>query len=126
MQKQMKPSDLDPNALQNLLALDDGKTALLRDLHKIFIDTTPRRIRIMREALARGEFATLGREAHALKSGGANIGAVLFSEIARAIEAAEIPQNQLGQAVEELERAYISAAEAIMLWIKQHESLHVP
>lgn len=59
----------------------------LLELIDIFKQDTPQRLAGLRQALERGDFETLRREAHTLKSSSAQLGATAISEMAKEMEA---------------------------------------
>ncbi|MEM6789520.1 MAG: ATP-binding protein [Myxococcota bacterium] len=72
-----------PDAVQRLQAMGDGT---LEELMAMFIDTTEQRLASIREAGRRGDAETLRAEAHALKSGARQLGAMRLGDRLEEIE----------------------------------------
>ena len=84
----MTPPDLlDLKTLQNLVELDDGGHGLLAEMIDIFRQDTPRRIRDIVEAAAKGDAEELSRSGHALKGGAGALGAKALRLLAADLEA---------------------------------------
>ena len=84
----MTPTDLlDLKTLQNLVELDDGGHGLLAEMIDIFRQDTPRRIRDIVEAAAKGDAEELSRTGHALKGGAGALGAKALRLLAADLEA---------------------------------------
>jgi HPt (histidine-containing phosphotransfer) domain-containing protein len=79
-------SILDHNALDELRACDPDGTGLLAELIDIWISDTPPRLAALRLAFEAGQPAALSREAHALKSGSAQLGACAVAATCRELE----------------------------------------
>ena len=83
----MTPPDLlDLKTLQNLVELDDGGHGLLSEMIGIFRQDTPRRIRDILDAAAKGDAEELSRTAHALKGGSGALGAKAMRYLAADLE----------------------------------------
>jgi len=84
----MTASDLlDLTTLQNLVELDEGGHELLSEMITIFRDDTPRRIRDILAAIAKGDAEGLSRAGHALKGGAGALGAEAMRLLAAQLEA---------------------------------------
>jgi two-component system, sensor histidine kinase and response regulator len=79
-------SILDHNALDELRACDPDGTGLLAELIDIWVSDTPPRLAALRLAFEAGQPAALSREAHALKSGSAQLGACAVAATCRELE----------------------------------------
>jgi HPt (histidine-containing phosphotransfer) domain-containing protein len=77
---------LDTNALDELRACDPDGTGLLAELIDIWVSDTPPRLAALRVAFESGQPAALSREAHALKSGSAQLGAMAVAATCRELE----------------------------------------
>jgi two-component system sensor histidine kinase/response regulator len=80
---------LDPDVITSLRELggaDDPE--LLAELVNLFLSDVPERMRLLSEAVEKGDPRVLEREAHALKSSAANLGALGLSALFREIESA--------------------------------------
>lgn len=120
----MTPSDLlDLTTLQNLVDLDDGGHGLLSEMLDIFREDTPRRIRDILEAAAKGNAGELSHAAHALKGGAGALGAKALRFLAADLEA--LGRNGTGEAgpdlaaqLEETFQATVTAMEAFVTDLK--------
>ena len=77
---------LDTQALDELRACDPDGTGLLAELIDIWVTDTPPRLAALRVAFESGQPAALSREAHALKSGSAQLGALAVAATCRELE----------------------------------------
>jgi signal transduction histidine kinase/CheY-like chemotaxis protein/HPt (histidine-containing phosphotransfer) domain-containing protein len=80
------PEALDPEALDEIRKLTSDGAPLLGRVLDLYGEVTPIKVRELREALSRGDTATLRAVAHALKSSSANIGARHLAELCRCLE----------------------------------------
>lgn len=71
-------------ALQELAGDDDPD--LIQDLIELFLEDSAQRMGAMDEGLRSGDAGTIAAAAHALKSSGANIGALEFSTTCATLE----------------------------------------
>jgi HPt (histidine-containing phosphotransfer) domain-containing protein len=76
---------LDPQALEAIRSLDEDGTLVI-ELIDLFRSETPGRVRAVHDAWQRGDTGAMLREAHALKSSTAQMGALRMSELCRQIE----------------------------------------
>jgi HPt (histidine-containing phosphotransfer) domain-containing protein len=84
----MTASDLlDLTTLQNLVELDDGGSGLLSEMVVIFQEDTPRRIRDILAAAAKGNAQELSHAGHALKGGAGALGVNAMRHLAADLEA---------------------------------------
>ena len=77
---------LDQAALDELRACDPDDTGLLTELIDIFLTDTPPRLTAIRLAFDAGQPQALAREAHALKSSAAQLGARALAECCKQLE----------------------------------------
>jgi len=77
---------LDQSALAELRSCDPDGTGLLAELIDIYLADTPPRLVALRLAFDAGQPQALSREAHALKSSSAQLGARALAETCRQIE----------------------------------------
>lgn len=77
---------LDESQLQQLLDLDDGKSALLREMAALFKAETPRRMNAIKEGIEAGNASMVMEAAHALKGASGLMGAQLVFALARDLE----------------------------------------
>jgi HPt (histidine-containing phosphotransfer) domain-containing protein len=81
------PSVIDPQALDNLRALNPGDNdEFLRELAAIFLEDTPKRITELDNSLAAGDTGTFTRAAHSIKGSAANLGAMRLRAAADKLE----------------------------------------
>ena len=85
---QLDPPVLDPNTLDQLLALDDGGLGLFVEMLQLFKEDTPDRIASMDALAASGETTELADVAHAIKGAASTMGAMKLRVAAAAVEAA--------------------------------------
>ncbi len=82
---------------------------LFEDLVGLFKDETPNRVSEMRKAIQVGDFETLHRAAHSLKSGSAYLGAKKISEISKVIEIASAEskvKDNINELLGDIEESY--------------------
>ena len=86
-----------------------GGPELIRELVELFFTVTPELITELETALVAGDWDSMGRAAHTLKSSSYYLGALLLSDIGRVIEATaisnapEAAKNFAGQPTEAFE-----------------------
>jgi HPt (histidine-containing phosphotransfer) domain-containing protein len=81
------PSVLDPQAIENLRALDpDGNDEFLREIVGIFLEDTPLRINDLDQSALANDPARFVRAAHSIKGSSANIGANALRTVAETLE----------------------------------------
>ena len=68
---------------------DDGSNAVLKELISIYLATTPPRLKKIIESFYLKDFATVRKEAHALRSSSSAVGAELMGQSAAAVEYAK-------------------------------------
>jgi len=74
------PQTINRATLEGLRELDpNGGTDLVKQVLGMFLDTTPKALARLREAIAAGNSEAVGRAAHTLKSSAANVGAESLS-----------------------------------------------
>jgi PAS domain S-box-containing protein len=96
------PSPLDPSALEQLRAIEEGGAqGLLDRTLREYIDSSPGLIATLRRAVAAGDAETMRDAAHSLKSMSAHLGAVQVALLAKSLEAMA-RQNDTGKAEEVL------------------------
>jgi len=102
----------------------DTKSALRRtggnrqryeSLLRKFADSSATELRQMRAALASGDTSTAARGAHSVKGAAANLGAVTVAEAAAKAETSITTGQNSHEAIDALELAFTSAAQAIRL-----------
>ena len=76
----------DPMAARLATLRRVGGDRLIRDLIDLLFQSAPRKLEAARAALAGGDAAGVGREAHALTSSAGNLGAAEMQEVALALE----------------------------------------
>jgi HPt (histidine-containing phosphotransfer) domain-containing protein len=97
---------LDPAALDRLDRI--GGQEFVIEMIDLFLDHSPRRLAAARAALTAGDYSTLYRSAHSLKSTAANLGALALQSVAERVEALAAAEDSGGVAalVDELDRSY--------------------
>lgn len=106
---------IEPQALKAIAALQrPGKPDLLKRIVELYKSESPVAIASLQRGLDDDDLQAVGNAAHTLKSSSAYVGARLFSERCRELEAAAREQNHpachaLGDGVEELFEASVSA-----------------
>jgi HPt (histidine-containing phosphotransfer) domain-containing protein len=81
------PSHIDLQVLERMRALGgNGGASLVTKLIGVYLGDAPGRLRSLQEAVTRGDTATMGATAHAIKSASANLGATALSELCRRME----------------------------------------
>ena len=80
-----RAGSLDQAVLDNIRAIDDDGT-VLSEVIQMFLDETPGYVGALRQALAGGDAAQLGRVAHSMKSASFNVGAHALGELCRRLE----------------------------------------
>ena len=108
---------LDLFTLENLVELDDGGTGLLSEMIGIFREDTPRRIRDILEAIAKGDAQELSHAGHALKGGSGALGASAMRNLAADLEdlgrgGTVEAEPDLSQRLESLFQATLTALDA--------------
>jgi HPt (histidine-containing phosphotransfer) domain-containing protein len=71
-----------PRTLENL----GGDAELLREIMDFFVELVPQQIEDLSAAVQAGEVATVGLQAHGMKGGAGNVGAVRVAATARELE----------------------------------------
>ncbi len=79
-------SIIDPQAIEELRAMNPGDDSFLRELIQMFLDDSPQRITEIEECLEQGDAGRLTRAAHSLKGSSANFGAMQLRAISEEIE----------------------------------------
>jgi len=75
---------IDPEALDRLR--DWGGDRLLSQMIRLFLESTPERVRQITEGLEKGEIELVERGSHSLKSSAANLGAERLRELSAEVE----------------------------------------
>jgi HPt (histidine-containing phosphotransfer) domain-containing protein len=81
------PSVIDPQAIENLRALDPGDNGeFLREIVGIFFQDTPQRIAEMDQSVLAGDVVRFTRAAHSIKGSSSNLGAIALRSAAEKLE----------------------------------------
>lgn len=80
----MTEPTIDPEALARLR--EWGGERLLVQMIRLFVESTPERVRQIEEGLERGEIELVERGSHSLKSSAANLGAERLRELSAEVE----------------------------------------
>lgn len=82
-----EPSAIDPQAIENLRALNPGDNdEFVREIAGIFLEDTPIRIAELDQSLAAGDASKFVRAAHSIKGSSANLGATDLRAVAEKLE----------------------------------------
>jgi HPt (histidine-containing phosphotransfer) domain-containing protein len=82
-----EPLVIDPQAIENLRALNPGDNdEFLREIAGIFLEDTPQRINELTQSLAAGDVPKFTRAAHSIKGSAANLGAAALRAVAEKLE----------------------------------------
>jgi HPt (histidine-containing phosphotransfer) domain-containing protein len=82
-----EPIVLDPQAIENLRALNPGDNdEFLREIAGIFLEDTPQRIADLDQSAVAGDTARFTRAAHSIKGSSANLGASSLRAVAEKLE----------------------------------------
>jgi two-component system sensor histidine kinase/response regulator len=113
---------IDPEALDYLRSYNpEGEPILLKEMIRLFTESTPTRISIMDKALLDQNFKTIKIEAHTLKSSCANLGANLLASICQEIEDISESENseRLGELAGKLAHEYMRAEKVLLDCVKE-------
>jgi HPt (histidine-containing phosphotransfer) domain-containing protein len=80
------PPVIEPQAIEDLRALNPEDPAFLRELIDLFVDDVPGRIAEIEQSLATKDAVLLTRAAHTIKGSCSNFGAAKLKEISHAME----------------------------------------
>jgi HPt (histidine-containing phosphotransfer) domain-containing protein len=75
-------------AIQTLRELTPDEPGFLKELLTLFLQNAPKQIQSMRSALQAADLKQIAREAHALKSSSANVGASMLAALCLQLESA--------------------------------------
>jgi two-component system sensor histidine kinase/response regulator len=104
---------LDEHVLDGLREVAGGDDSFMRELAAIYLDDAPSRLAEIRRALHDRDATRLARAAHALKSSSGNIGAAAVRDVCNELEAVGRDGAIDPAKVEQLEREYARAEEAL-------------
>jgi HPt (histidine-containing phosphotransfer) domain-containing protein len=79
-------STIDPQAIEELRAMNPGDDSFLRELIQIYLDDSPQLITEIENCLEQGDASRLTRAAHSLKGSSANFGAMQLHAASEKIE----------------------------------------
>jgi histidine phosphotransfer protein HptB len=79
-------SPLDPQAIEDLRALNPDDGSFLRELIQIYLGDSPQQMAEIESSLAKGDAPRLTRAAHSLKGSSANFGAGQLRALCEKIE----------------------------------------
>jgi HPt (histidine-containing phosphotransfer) domain-containing protein len=81
------PSIIDPQAIENLRALNPGDNdEFLREIIGIFLEDTPQRLDELEQSRGTGDVTRFARAAHSIKGSSSNLGAVALRAAAENLE----------------------------------------
>lgn len=107
---------LDLAQVAELVALDQGRGALLAQFVDVFVAGTGERIDRIRRHSESAEAASLADEAHALRGAAGNVGAVRLARVLERIEVAAIGRDlgAAGAAIALLDAEYAATRTALL------------
>ena len=110
---------LDPAKLEELAELADGDLEFVADLLETYLSDALPRVENLDAALATGDLESVGALAHALKSGSANVGAVIASKHFAALEEAvrSDAMGTINATLETWKQDFDSTVTAIRAWL---------
>ena len=79
-------SAIDPQAIEDLRAMNPGDDSFLRELIQIYLEDSPARIDEIEQSLKQGDSIRLTRAAHSLKGSSSNFGANQLRALSEQIE----------------------------------------
>lgn len=105
----MNEDCLDPDALARLQRLGEGK--FVAEMIDLFLGYAPGKVAAARTAVDAGDLRAVEMAVHALKSGAANLGAVVVRDLAEQMEllARQNKGETLPALQQELEAAFVQA-----------------
>ena len=78
---------LDPDVVESLRQLTPpGEPDVLGEVLQLFLDEVPKKIDVLRSAMASGDAANVQRTAHSLKGSSGNIGARAMHDVCRQLD----------------------------------------
>ena len=87
-------SHIDPEALRTIASLQrPGKPDLLARIVELFKSETPKALATIEDGIDSADMPAVCHAAHTLKSSSANVGATIFSQACRELEAAAREEN---------------------------------
>lgn len=114
LEQQFSPEVLD--ALHE--AIGDG----INHIISIYVDDMPNSLQVMRQALAKQEYETIGRTAHSLKSSSGNLGATqlvtLSLELEMLIKSGCTQEAEISQSIQKIEAAFKQVQPRLLGYIR--------
>ena len=111
---------LQPNALEaivEMIGIDDPEVVV--DLIDTFLTDSQRQVEEMHRSMAAGDFKTLHRAAHSMKSSSATFGAMALSKLCQRLEQSAKEQCADGTCAEQIE--IVAAEHTLVLAALQEE-----
>jgi len=107
---------LDLAQIADLIALDQGRGALLTRFVDLFVAGTGERIALIRRHADSAEAVDLAEAAHALRGAAGNVGAIRFARVLERIEVAALGRDlgAAGAAVALLDAEYAATRAALL------------
>ena len=90
---------------------DDGSNDTLKALISLYCENSPVKVKMIADSFKSGDFTTMKKEAHTLKSSSGNLGAMKLLELANKIEYMVEDQNytkNLAPLIQELQAEYLA------------------
>lgn len=112
---------LDPAVLAQLVALDDGKLDLVREMADLFREDIQGRLGVLDEAFAAQDTTKLSETAHAMKGAAGTVGARQLRDLAAEVEAAgrQGELEAIGRILPQFRPAYEIAMAALEAFAKE-------
>jgi len=118
MGEELHATALDQKILENIRGLQkDGEPSLMDKIITIYLQTTPKLLQDLREAVAASDAQAMRKAAHSLKSSSANVGAMKLSDIFKDVEVIGRTGSIQGAAalLKEIESEYQQVEKSLML-----------
>ncbi len=118
IREDLQATALDQMILENIRALQkEGEPSLIEKIIAIYLQTTPKLLQELRQAIDTSDADAMRKVAHSLKSSSANVGAVKLSELCKEVETlgkAGLIKGA-GMVVANIEREYQQVEKSLML-----------
>jgi two-component system, sensor histidine kinase and response regulator len=118
MGEELHATALDQKILENIRSLQkDGEPSLMDKIITIYLQTTPKLLQDLREAVAASDAQAMRKAAHSLKSSSANVGAMKLSDIFKDVEVIGRTGSIQGAAalLKEIESEFQQVEKSLML-----------
>jgi CheY-like chemotaxis protein len=116
---------LDQTILENIRALQqEGKPLLIDKIFAIYLQTTPKLLQELRQAMDTSDVQAMRKAAHSLKSSSANVGATKLSELCKEVETFKKTESTANAValITNIEHEYREVEKSLMLEMKGRPS----